>query len=172
MPAQPHGVAPAKPVSQISRPYTEHMTSWLSEREQEVWRKFLAVSLRFPEELSQRLEDRSGLALTDYEILVLLSEADDRRLRMSEVAEGAIVSRSRLTYRVDKLVERGFISREPCADDGRGLWAILTDEGFAVLEGAAPGHVADVRELMLDHLSEDDLDQMNEIVDRLGSKLQ
>ncbi len=147
------------------------MTSWLTEAEQQTWRTFLAVVQRFPEELNRRLEERSGLALTDYEILVLLSEATDRRLRMSELAEGAIVSRSRLTYRVDKLVDRGLISREACIDDGRGMWAVLTDDGFHLLEAAAPGHVDDVRELVFDQLGSDQVDQLSAIVARLEPRL-
>lgn len=127
--------------------------------------------LRFPEELNQRLETRSDIALTDYEILVHLSEADDRRLRMRELADVAIISRSRLTYRVDKLVERGLITREPCTDDGRGLWAILTDEGYALLGAAAPGHVDDVRELLINQLSEQDRQHLDQIIAKLGSQL-
>lgn len=147
------------------------MASWLTEPEQETWRAFLSVMLRLPEELNQRLEKRSDIALTDYEILVHLSEADDRRLRMRELADVAIVSRSRLTYRVDKLVERGLISREPCTDDGRGLWAILTNEGYALLEAAAPGHVEDVQDLMISRLSKEDHTNLDQIIAKLGSQL-
>ncbi len=147
------------------------MASWLTEAEQNTWRTFLSVMHRFPDELHQRLESRSELALTDYEILVLLSEAEGRRLRMRELAEGAIVSRSRLTYRVDRLAERGFISREACLDDGRGLWAILTDDGLRALEAAAPAHVDDVRELMINRLSGKDLEHLDEIIGKLAAQL-
>src|SRR3954464_3737240 len=118
---------------------------WLAPGEQEVWRAFLDVSRLLFEQLNRQLSDETGMSLAEYEILVQLSEAPDRRLRMSEVADRVVSSRSRITHTVGRLEDRGLVAREPCAADGRGVGCVLTDGGFPRLEGAAPGHVEMVR---------------------------
>ena len=95
----------------------------------------------------------AGIPQTYYEILVQLSEAPDRALRMSHLADRRRSSRSRLSHAVDRLVERGWVERIDCPTDKRGQLATLTDTGFAALADAAPGHVAAVREFMIDRLT-------------------
>lgn len=133
------------------------MTDWLQEEEQEAWRDFLYGVHRVLEHLDHSLQEAHGIPLTDYEILVFLSEAEGRQLRMSEIADHVLVSRSRLTYRVDRLVEQGYVVRTEAPDDRRGLYASLTDKGMDILTEAAVTHVADVRTHLLDHLPAEDL---------------
>lgn len=112
----------------------------LSAEELALWRSFLALSVRLTDKLDEQLQLDSGLTITDHEILFSLSEADDQRLRMSDLAEEVLVSRSRLTYRINRLTEVGYVERQACADDRRGLWATLTSKGATALSEAKPAH--------------------------------
>lgn len=132
------------------------MTEWLGADEQVAWRDFMYGVHRVLEQLDQTLQESHGIRLTDYEILVFLSEATGRRLRMSELADSVLVSRSRLTYRVDRLVEQGYVTRSEASDDRRGLYAQLTDEGLELLMQAAQTHVDDVRTHLMNHIDPDD----------------
>ena len=129
------------------------MTRWLDDDEMAFWRAYTVASGRLNAAIDADLRAESGLTLDDYEVLVHLSEAPERRVRMSELAEHVVQSRSRLTQRIDRMVERGLVARQQCPDDRRGTFAVLTDEGFATLEAAAPGHVESVRRHLLDHLA-------------------
>jgi DNA-binding MarR family transcriptional regulator len=135
-------------------------TRWLTPDEQGVWRAFLDVSRLMMEQMNRQLSDESGMSLPEYEILVALSEAPDRRLRMSELADRVLSSRSRITHTVGRMEERGHVHREACLDDGRGVLCVLTDEGFEVLEAAAPGHVEGVRSAMFDPLAPTDVEAL------------
>jgi DNA-binding MarR family transcriptional regulator len=141
---------------------TEPVTKvrWLTPEEQSVWRAFLDVSRLMTDQMNRQLTDDSGMSLPEYEILVALSEAPDRRLRMSELADRVLSSRSRITHTVGRMEERGHVHREACADDGRGVLCVLTDAGFAVLEGAAPAHVESVRSAMFDPLTAEEVDAL------------
>ncbi len=147
------------------------MTEWLDDNQQHVWRLYLDVNRMMIDKLDDGLSQRNDLALTDYEILVMLSEADERRLRMSELAQRVLVSRSKLTYRIDQLTRRGFVCREQSEDDGRGMFAVLTPAGFSLLEASAPGHVTDVNTFLFDHLDDDDLATLQAILERTRAKL-
>jgi DNA-binding MarR family transcriptional regulator len=131
---------------------------WLSTSEQEVWRAFLDVSRLLFEQLNRQLSDDAGMSLAEYEILVQLSEAPGRRMRMSELADRVVSSRSRITHTVGRMEERGLVRREACADDGRGVLCVLSAAGFARLETTAPGHVDMVRRIMFDPLDPSDVD--------------
>jgi DNA-binding MarR family transcriptional regulator len=133
---------------------------WLTPEEQSVWRAFLDVSRLMTEQMNRQLSDESGMSLPEYEILVALSEAPGRRLRMSELADRVLSSRSRITHTVGRMEERGHVHREACVDDGRGVLCVLTDAGFAVLEAAAPGHVHSVRRAMFDPLTPDEVESL------------
>lgn len=137
----------------------------------EAWRKFLSANVQLMERLDQELQHRSNLNLTDFEILSVLSEAEDRRLRMSDLARQVLVSRSRLTYRVDRLAEVSFVTREECEDDRRGLWAILSDVGLEALEAARAGHERDIDNWFFDQMSEEELPVLNAIMARIDDKL-
>ncbi len=131
--------------------------TWLDDDETRAWRGLIEVSNRLFFQLGVRLQQRSGLSFEDYEVLVHLSESAERRLRMSELADRAVFSRSRLTHRITNLEKRGLVERVPVAEDGRGLWAVLTAEGFRQIDEAAPAHAADVRSLLFDQLEPDEV---------------
>ncbi len=112
----------------------------------------LRHSVLMLDRLDADLRAAHGIGLADYEILVQLSEAPAHSLRMSELADRTLVSRSRLTHRVDRLTDAGLVSRAPCPTDRRGLFAVLSDDGLRLLEQAAPTHVAGVRRYVIDPL--------------------
>jgi DNA-binding MarR family transcriptional regulator len=140
---------------------------WLSEEEQLAWRAWLFSSLLLHDRLDRDLTRETGISHAYYEILVQLSEASGHALRMSELAERCLSSRSRLSHAVARLEERGWVRRQVCAEDGRGQLAVLTDEGFAALEGAAPVHVESVRTHLLDQLSPEQITAMRDIGETL-----
>ena len=127
-------------------------TRWLDPDEMRFWRGFIEVSGRALDAINADLRTDADLTHDDYEVLVRLSEAADRRMRMSELADQVIQSRSRLTQRIDRLVERGWVERQRCPDDRRGMLAALTDAGFGVLAEAAPAHLESVRRHLIDRL--------------------
>ena len=139
------------------------MTRWLDDDEQQTWRAFLAANRLVFEQLDRALQRDSGIPHTSYEILVRLSEAPERALRMSALADRSQSSRSRLSHAVARLEEQGWVERRSCADDKRGQVAHLTDAGFAALAAAAPGHVESVREHVFDPLTPDQVRQLREI---------
>ena len=138
---------------------------------QKLWRIFLSANVQLMERLDHELQQRSNLNLTDFEILSVLSEAPDRRLRMSDLAREVLVSRSRLTYRVDRLAEVNYVSREECEDDRRGLWAILTDVGHDALESASAGHHTDIDNWFFDMMNDEELQLLGDIMARIEGKL-
>lgn len=129
------------------------MTRWLSDDEQASWRAWIAASLLLPDRLSRDLQEQAGISLPDYEILVYLSEAPERRLRMSELADLTLSSRSRLSHQVDRLTDAGLVDRQPCSDDRRGYFAVLTPAGWDFLVETAPVHVESVRDNLVDVLT-------------------
>jgi DNA-binding MarR family transcriptional regulator len=129
------------------------MTRWLSEDEQHSWRAWLSASILLQDRLSRDLQAQHGLTMADYEILVRLSEIPDRRMRMSELAEVTLSSRSRLSHQVDRMERAGLVTRQSCEDDRRGAFAVLTDQGWRTLVAAAPDHVDSVRRHLVDQLS-------------------
>ncbi len=147
------------------------MTVGQTELEERTWRAFLSANVQLIDRLDHELQQRSRLSLTDYEILSELATEPDRRIRMSELADRVLVSRSRLTYRVDRLVSVGYAEREECEADRRGLFAILTDAGAAALERATEGHRTDVRTWFFDLIGVDELDVVHRVVSRMDEKL-
>ena len=138
-------------------------TRWLSQEEQRTWRLFLqACESVFAATDAQLVRD-SGLPHGYYEILVHLSEAPNRALRMTQLARASSYSKSRLSHAVARLEERGWVQRRDCQTDRRGQIAQLTDAGFAALAAAAPGHVGQVRQSLFDGLTPEQVKQLGEI---------
>ncbi len=146
-------------------------TRWLSDEEQAAWRSFLEATRRLFDAVERQLSVEAGIPHTYYEILVRLSEAPERSLRMSQLADASVSSRSRLSHAVTRLEQRGWVSRCPASDDGRGQLARLTDSGFAALVRAAPGHVAEVRAQLIDRLTPDQVASLREISDAIRQPL-
>ncbi|MGQ0609055.1 MAG: MarR family winged helix-turn-helix transcriptional regulator [Chloroflexota bacterium] len=122
-----------------------------------VWRTFLRAHARIVRELERELQDEEQLALTDYDVLVQLAAAGEHRLRMSELADRLMLSRSGATRLIDRLVAEGLVERASCESDRRGQWAALTPAGYERLRRASPTHLRGVAEHFLDRLSADDL---------------
>ncbi len=138
-------------------------TRWLTAQEQHAWRLYLqACESVFAATDAQLVRD-SAIPHGYYEILVHLSEAPGRALRMTELARASTYSKSRLSHAVARLEERGWVLRRVCPTDRRGQFAQLTDEGFAALAAAAPGHVAQVRRSLIDVLTAEQIRQLGEI---------
>ncbi len=129
------------------------MTRWLTEEEQRLWRGWLAASMLLPERINRDLQEQHGLTGTDYQVLVELSESPERRMRMSTLAERTQLSRSRLSHQVDRMTRAGLVTRQECAQDGRGMFAVLTEQGWETIVAAAPDHVESVRRHLVDRLT-------------------
>jgi DNA-binding MarR family transcriptional regulator len=140
---------------------------WLTDEQQAAWRPFVALLLRLPAALDAQLQRDAGITNFDYLVLSGLSEAPGRTLRMSELAAIASSSLSRLSHVVSRLEAKGWVRREPCPGDGRFINAVLTDEGWQKVTATAPGHVAAVRELLIDALSEEEFAQLGAISARV-----
>jgi DNA-binding MarR family transcriptional regulator len=159
------------PASPATAPGDAASPRWLDDDEQAPWRSFLDVLRLLTDRLDRDLQTQSGIPHGYYEILVRLSEAPERRLRMSTLAENSISSRSRVSHAVARLEEMGWVRREECASDRRGQLAVLTDEGYAVLAAAAPGHVESVRRHVFDQLSPAEVGQLRAISDAIRDHL-
>lgn len=147
------------------------MTRWLSDDEQASWRAWIAASLLLPDRLSRDLQERGGISLPDYEILVYLSEAPERRLRMSELADRTLSSRSRLSHQVDRLTDAGLVDRQPCSNDRRGYFAVLTPQGLDYLVKTAPVHVESVREHLVDVLTPEEFAEFGRLCAKVADRL-
>jgi DNA-binding MarR family transcriptional regulator len=142
---------------------------WLNDDEQAAWRAYLDSTRLLLQALDRQLEADSDLSLTDYELLVRLSEAPDGTLRMRDLADATLSTRSGVTRAVTRAEKVGWVRRVECEDDRRGMNAELTEAGRAKLAASAPGHVGAVRENLLDLLTPEQLSQLTEIGARISS---
>ena len=153
---------------------TQNATSpapkWLNSTEMKAWRKYIVSSRRLLEALDVDLADHD-LSMADYEILAQLSDAPDRRMRMSELADVAMFSRSRLSHRMKVMEKAGWIKRESCPSDKRGSFAVMTAKGWKAIVAAAPDHVESVRNRFIDHLSKADQVALAAIFEKVGTAL-
>ena len=144
------------------------MATWLDERQQRAWRGWIDASRRIQAAVERQLKDDHGLTADDYEVMVRLSETDGGRLRMSDLAACVANSPSRLSQRIDRMARAGLVRRDRCDDDGRVQYAVLTPDGLARLQAAAPDHVAEVRHQFIDRLTADEIDLLAEVLPRLA----
>ena len=144
--------------------------NWLNPREMKAWRSYIIASRRLLDALDFDL-DQHDLSMADYEVLALLSDAPERKLRMNELAELAMLSKSRLSHRIKVMEGVGWIKREACPNDKRGFFAVMTEKGFKAITKAAPDHVESVRSRLLDHLTVKDQEDISRIFDRVTNKL-
>ncbi len=147
-------------------------TRWLDEDELRAWLRLAGVMLKLAPALDSQLQHDSDMTHFDYLCLAMLSEADDRTLRMSELAGQVNASLSRLSHVVKKLEQRGWVERFPCPDSRRVTMARLTPAGWDVLVAAAPGHVETVRSLVFDGLEAEDVAALERITGHIVDRIE
>ncbi len=150
---------------------TTSSTRWLDTEQQRSWRAYLVGTTLLMDRLDRDLREQHDLSLPEYEILVRLSEAPHRRMRMAELAGAMSHSRSRVTHTVARLERDGLVERSACVSDGRGVEATLTDAGFSRLETAAHTHVAGVRRFLVDLASEEDFAAVGRVFNAVADSL-
>jgi len=148
------------------------MTRWLDQDQQKHWRAWISTSILLSNRLSHELSEANGLTLNDYEILVRLSESDDRAMRMSELANQTLLSRSRLSHQIDRMEKAGLVERMVCDTDRRGQLARMTDVGWDTLVKAAPDHVESVRRNFVDILTEDEFTALGLALRKIADHLE
>ncbi|GAB2750102.1 MarR family transcriptional regulator [Kitasatospora kifunensis] len=145
-------------------------TPWLNAREQRLWRAHLEVSKLLEYQLSRELQQHD-LAINDYEILVVLSESPERRMRMTDLATATLQSKSRLSHQITRMESAGLVLRQECPGDRRGLYAHLTEQGWQTLRAVAPDHVRSVRAHFIDRFDNDQIDALYEALAPIAEHL-
>lgn len=145
---------------------------WLTGREQRAWRAFLRAHALLLAHLNRQLQADSGLSLSDYEVLVNLSEAPERRLRVFELGAALQWEKSRVSHHLTRMEQRGLVAREECASDARGAYVVLTEKGREAIRGAAPRHVEEVRRWFLEPLSPEQLDGVADAAEAIVARLE
>jgi DNA-binding MarR family transcriptional regulator len=147
--------------------FAEDGPHWLDAEEMRAWRAYVIGSELLRKQLNRELQDRHGMTLADYEVLVRLSEPDDRRMRMAALANEVASSKSRLSHQIARLEAAGLVRRVDCGDDARGVFAELTDRGRARLRETAPTHVDGVRAHLIDLLTDAEQDGLATVFERV-----
>ncbi|MET9733190.1 MarR family transcriptional regulator [Streptomyces sp. NPDC006458] len=145
---------------------------WLTAEEQRVWRSYLHATTLLEDHLDRQLQRDAGMPHIYYGLLVRLGDAPERRLRMTELAMDAKITRSRLSHAIARLEKNGWVRRENCDSDKRGQFAVLTDDGYEVLRRTAPGHVTAVRQALFDRLTPEQQKSLGEIMQIVAEGLQ
>ena len=145
---------------------------WLSPEEQDTWLAVIGMVIWLPDAIDTQLQRDAGLSHFEYQVMAMLSMSPQRTRRMSEVAALANGALPRLSRTVDRLEKRGWVTRRPDPADGRATLAVLTDAGWDKVVATAPGHVAEVRRLVLDPLTKTQVRQLHDIATRIGQAAQ
>ena len=148
-----------------------HDAAWLDADQQASWRAYLVGTTLLMDRLERDLRERHNLSLPEYEILVRLSETEGRRMRMAVLADSVSHSRSRVTHTIARLEKAGLVERVSCAEDGRGVEALMTDRGYDVLVAAAPTHVAGVRRYLVDLTDDADFAAVGRVFNAVSDNL-
>ncbi|HEU4398173.1 MAG TPA: MarR family winged helix-turn-helix transcriptional regulator [Actinomycetota bacterium] len=144
---------------------------WLDDAEARAWRGYMRMRTLLHARILRDLAREAGLSGPDYDVLSNVSEAEGRRARLGDLAARMAWSKSRLSHHITRMEQRGLVTREDCASDGRGAFVVLTDAGWRAIQAAAPGHVASVRRHFIDLLSREQLDALAEISQTVVSRL-
>lgn len=144
---------------------------WLDEGEQRIWRAYLQIQGQLAARLNRQLQAGCGLSLADYEVLVQLTDTQDGRLRPFELARGLQWEQSRLSHHLNRMQNRGLVTRQECREDGRGAFVALTTAGRRAIEAAAPGHVDTVRRLFFDGLTRDQVLMLEQLSTQVLARL-
>lgn len=150
-------------------PVTE--TGWLNDREQRAWRGYLDMHAQLTARLHRQLQADSALSLSDFDVLVQLTDRADGRARILELAQALQWEKSRLSHHVARMQRRGLVERQDCPDDARGAFIALTDQGRDAIEQAAPRHVDTVRDLVFDQLTTEQVDALCAITEQVQARL-
>ena len=144
---------------------------WLSADEQLLWRSWLRLNSLLPVVLHRELQADAGISLSDFEVLVALTDTPEGRVRVTDLARELNWERSRVSHHVTRMERRGLVERSECSDDGRGAWVVLTEHGRSAIERAAPGHARAVRRLIFDDLSPEELAVMSGVTEKVLGRL-
>jgi DNA-binding MarR family transcriptional regulator len=136
---------------------------WLDDAEARAWRGYMRMRTLLHAQIVRDLAREAGLSGPDYDVLSNVSEAEGRRARLGDLAARMAWSKSRLSHHITRMEQRGLVTRQDCADDGRGAFVVLTDAGWRAIQAAAPGHVASVRRHFIDLLSREQLGALADI---------
>jgi DNA-binding MarR family transcriptional regulator len=147
------------------------MTRWLTEDEQQAWRRLVQMTAQLNARMNRQLQDDFGISLADYEVLVVLTEAPEGRLRVFELASALAWEQSRVSHQLARMKRRGLIGRQECPSDARGAFVVLTEPGRAAIERAAPAHVETVRQLVFDGLGHDQLAALTAVTEGVLDRL-
>lgn len=139
------------------------MTNWLDNEQQAAWRSWVRVNRELPVALSRHMHEHSSLSMADFEVLVSLTDVPEGRLRISELASGMNWERSRVSHQLRRMESRGLVERAGCPEDGRGSFVGITETGRKAIEQAAPEHVDEVRRLVIDVLTPEELQTLGRI---------
>ncbi|MHC5904284.1 MarR family winged helix-turn-helix transcriptional regulator [Streptomyces sp. S6] len=149
----------------------EREVRWLTPEEQRAWRGFLRLNDRLRGNLARSLQAESNVSAADFAVLVELTDVPDGRRRILDLARALEWEKSRMSHHIARMVKRGLVERDECVEDGRGAFAVITAEGRAMIEVAAPRHVRSVRELFLDHVTPAELRMLAEVSERVVGKI-
>ena len=144
---------------------------WLSAQEEQLWRAWTQLNAELSATLQREMQNDAKLSLSDYEVLVHLTDSPEGRVRVSDLARLLQWERSRVSHHLTRMERRGLVERRECAEDGRGAFIAVTKAGRTANEQAAPGHVAAVRRLVFDALDEDDVSCLSQVIDKMLSRL-
>jgi DNA-binding MarR family transcriptional regulator len=144
---------------------------WLTAKEERVWRRWLTLNARLSATLHKELQDNAGLSMSDFEVLVHLTDSPQGRMRITDLARLLQWERSRVSHHVTRMESRRLVQRVECAEDGRGAFVVITPQGRAAIEQAAPGHVNTVRRLVFDVLSPEEVDALATIIEKTLAQL-
>jgi DNA-binding MarR family transcriptional regulator len=144
---------------------------WLTAEEERVWRRWVTLNARLSATLQRELQDDAGLSMPDFEVLVHLTDTPAGRVRVTDLARLLQWERSRVSHHVTRMESRRLVQRVECAEDGRGAFVVITPQGRAAIEQAAPGHVNTVRRLVFDALSPEEVDAFAAIIEKVLARL-
>lgn len=144
---------------------------WLTPRQEKAWRALQVMQMGLVGELGRRLAAESGLSYSDYVVLVALTDQPDGRLRLFELAHVLGWEKSRVSHHIARMVSRGLVAKAKCDADRRGAFVVITPDGRREIEAAAPGHVAAVRDLVIDRLTARQLDAVGEAAEAVLAAL-
>ncbi|MET8978230.1 MarR family winged helix-turn-helix transcriptional regulator [Streptomyces sp. NPDC004539] len=149
----------------------EREVRWLTPEEQRAWRSFIRLHDRLRGHLTRCLQSESNVSPADFTVLVELTDVPDGRRRILDLARSLEWEKSRMSHHIARMVKRGLVERDECLEDGRGAFVVITDEGRAMIEAAAPRHVESVRALFLDHVTPAELRVLAEVSERVVGKI-